>query len=190
MIRFWYLYLKEKYQDRIQLLLSDTDSYIYYLKAKKDEDPYEDMFDPENRHLFDLSEFDPQDPVFGKFYNDENKKELGKFKVESAKDGAIEKVIYLKPKMYSYKTSKNVTEVKAKGIPTRFVKRNYTYEDYVKVLETGCQTIVENTSIRSIRHQLYTTVTTKKGLNSFCGKRYMVDKYSSLAYGNKRIKLE
>jgi hypothetical protein len=189
MIRFWYLYLKEMYEDRVKLNMTDTDSFLYYLKAEPGEDPYEDMLKDENKHFFDMSEFDSKDPMFGKFYNDENKKALGKFKVVNAADGAIEKSVFLKPKMYSYITSKNVLELKAKGLPTRYVKNNYTFQDYLDVLKKGIETSCTHTSIRTVRHQLYTAVTTKRGLNNFCGKRYLIDDENSLAYGNKRIKL-
>eukprot|EP01043_Picozoa_sp_COSAG02_P110894 COSAG02_NODE_47032_length_344_cov_0.726531_1_plen_114_part_11 len=53
MYRFHYDYIKNKYGDRAQLLMTDTDSLMYHIKT---EDFYEDM--KKDSHKYDMSNFD------------------------------------------------------------------------------------------------------------------------------------
>ena len=55
MYKFWYDYLKVKYGDKINLLYTDTDSFLLEIFT---DDVYEDM--KNNDHLFDFSEY-PKD---------------------------------------------------------------------------------------------------------------------------------
>ena len=97
---FWYNVLKPKYGERIKLILSDTDSFIYGVYTN---DAYEDMY--QIRHLLDLSGYNQNTPL-GKFYDSSNRKVPGKFSDEKPQE-IIREVIALKPKMYSLLTKKN-----------------------------------------------------------------------------------
>ena len=81
MYDFHYNYIKEKYGPRAKLLMTDTDSLIYEIKA---DDFYKDIVhDIESR--FDTSEFDKNHPAindFG-FKVGVNKKVIGMFKDEA-----------------------------------------------------------------------------------------------------------
>ena len=70
MYKFWYDYLKVKYDDNVNLIDSDTDSFILEIFA---DDIYEDM--KNNNHLFDFSEYHKDHNC----YNVKNKKKLGIF---------------------------------------------------------------------------------------------------------------
>ena len=76
MYKFWYDYIKPKYEDRAKLCYTDTDSLIIRIIAK---DVFEDIVD-DVRKWFDTSNFDENDkrplPI-GK-----NKKIIGLFKDE------------------------------------------------------------------------------------------------------------
>ena len=110
MYDFHYNYIKKKYPDS-QLLFTDTDSLFYHIKTEKD--IYEEFW--VDRELFDNSDY----PKSSKFFFNENKKVIGKFKDETAGKPILE-FVGLKSKMYSYK--KNV------------VKKEIKHQDYLDVL--------------------------------------------------------
>ena len=71
MYKFWYAHLKQKYNDKIQLIYTDTDSFVIEFKTN---DICKDMFE----NIYDFSEYPTDHPN----YNIDNKKVLGKFKDE------------------------------------------------------------------------------------------------------------
>ena len=68
MNHFWYDVLEEKYEDRIKLLLSDTDSFIYSVYTN---DAYSDLYDV--REYMDLSGYSTDSPL-KKYHNSQNRK--------------------------------------------------------------------------------------------------------------------
>ena len=97
MYKFWYNYLKVKYDDNVNLLYSDTDSFVLEVST---DDVYEDM--KNDNHLFDFSEYQKDH----KCYNVKNKKKFGIFKDEL--NGKImTEFSSLKPKMYSFEFIEN-----------------------------------------------------------------------------------
>ena len=101
MYEFWYDHLKEKYNDKIQLIYTDTDSFVIEINT---DDIYKDMF--ENIHLYDFSEYPTDHPN----YSLTNKKLLGKFKDE-LNSKLITVFCALEPKMYSYKYINNYKDM-------------------------------------------------------------------------------
>ena len=92
MYQFWYDHLKNKYNNNVELVYTDTDSSIIYVET---DDIYKDML--ENKNLYDFSEYTINHPN----YDITNKKVLGKFKDE-LNSQIITEFIGLKPKMYSF----------------------------------------------------------------------------------------
>ena len=92
MYQFWYDHLKNKYNNNVELIYTDTDSFIIQVET---DDIYKDML--ENKNLYDFSEY----PINHPNYDITNKKVLGKFKDEM-KSLIITEFIGLKPKMYSF----------------------------------------------------------------------------------------
>ena len=92
MYKFWYDYLKVKYGNDVNLIYTDTDSFVLEIFT---DDVYEDM--KNDNHLFDFSQ------NIQKIINVmmlKNKKKLGIFKDEL--NGKImTEFSCLKPKMYS-----------------------------------------------------------------------------------------
>ena len=74
MYEFWYGYLKPKYGDRIKLCHTDTDNFIFFIKA---EDFYEDIADHVQKR-FDTLNYGVDRPLPTK----KNKKVIGLMKDE------------------------------------------------------------------------------------------------------------
>ena len=109
MYEFWYDHLKDKYNDKVELIYTDTDSFIIEVQTN---DIYKDMY--ENKNLYDFSEYPKNHPNFDM----SNKKVLGKFKDE-LNSKIITEFITLKPKMYSFEYIDNAlikNENKCKGV--------------------------------------------------------------------------
>ena len=92
MYQFWYDHLKNKYNNKVELKYTDTDSFIFQVET---ENIYKDML--ENKNLYDFSNY----PINHPNYDTTNKKVLGKFKDE-LNSLIITEFIGLKPKMYSF----------------------------------------------------------------------------------------
>ena len=109
MYQFWYDDLKNKYNDKVELIYTDTDSFIIEVETN---DIYNDMY--ENKNQYDFSEYPKNQPNFDM----SNKKVLGKFKDE-LNSKIITEFIALKPKVYSFEFIDNTltkNESKCKGI--------------------------------------------------------------------------
>ena len=91
MYDFHYNFIKKKYGERARLLFTDTDSLCYHILT---DDVYEDLYN--HKDMFDNSDYSKS----SKFYFDENKKVIGKFKDEAA-GNPITSFVGLKSKMYS-----------------------------------------------------------------------------------------
>ena len=199
---FWYNTLKPMYGDRIKLLLSDTDSFIYGVET---EDGYKDL--DGIRHRMDLSGYDRNTPL-GKYHDPKNKKVPGMFSDERPTE-VIKEVIALKPKMYSLLTRKLIcenkehrncgggctvgTSITAKGI-TKAAQKSITHEHYRECLEfrndptSKGNTISTVRTIRSYGHALYSISIQKRGLSAYDDKKYVKDNgIETLSYGHFRI---
>ena len=104
--------LLENFDD--ELLFTDTDCLAYEIKSA---DVYEEFF--KHKHLFDFSNF----PKESKFFDETNKKVIGKMKDEFGGVIVIE-FVGLKSKMYSMKKidGKECNTAKGVGIATEFNK--------------------------------------------------------------------
>jgi hypothetical protein len=84
--------MKPKYGDNIQLLMSDTDSFVYQIQT---EDFYEVM--KGMKEHYDMSNYSKESGL----YDGENMKVIGKFKDESP-DEVIECFVGIRSKCYSF----------------------------------------------------------------------------------------
>ena len=131
-----YNFIKAKYGEKATLLLTDTDSLCYVIKT---EDAYKDLI--EHKDMFDNSDY----PETSKFFFNDNKKVIGKFK-DKAAGNPITEVVALKPKMYTYETEmvrkkicgkmyllvNNITKnnKKAKGVKKYVVKKSIKHSNF------------------------------------------------------------
>ena len=193
---FWYDVLKPKYGNKIKLILSDTDSFIYGVFTK---DGYEDLYSL--RDLMDFSGYVKGTPL-AIFHDPANKKVPGKFSDEKPTE-IINEVIALKPKMYSVMTKQllvkcekphNCTSscfighsVTAKWI-TKTAQRKIRHEDFRKVLSTQCTTVTKSQTIRTFGNKIYSVVVQKRGLSGFDDKKFILDNgISTLSYGHEKL---
>jgi hypothetical protein len=181
MYDFHYGFIKNKYGNKAKLLFTDTDSLCYEIETK---DVYQDMYD--NKEMFDLS--DITSDRFKKFYDDTNKKVIGKFKPEYV-NNIIEEFIGLRSKMYSIKFDDGEECKKAKGIVRSVTVKDIKHEMYRTTLETGGKLYSKMNAIRSIKHQLYTVEMNKVSLSAYDDKRWINnDGISSYAYGHYKTR--
>ena len=177
MYDFHYNYIKKKYGAKANLLFTDTDSLNYEIQT---DDAYQDFFNDKDK--FDFSEYDKS----SKFFDETNKKVIGKFKDEAC-GKPITDFVGLKSKMYSY-TKLNNKEVKtAKGNRRCVVKKDIKHEDYKNTLFNKMQ--MHHKMKRSDKHQLGSYEINKVSLSCFDDKRHILeDGINSYAYGHYNIK--
>ena len=128
MYKFWYDYLKPKYQDKVKLCYMDTDSFIIYLET---EDFYEDIANDIDE-WFDFSKYTDQEKW--QFSIGINKKEIGKIKDELNGYILIE-FIALRGKTYMLKWLKDEQghtseDKKAKGTKKCVIKQSLKFDSY------------------------------------------------------------
>ena len=113
-----YNYFKENYD--ATLLFSDTDSLVYEIKGV--DDIYEKIYADKN--LFDFSNYSEG----WRFYDNSNKKVIGKMKDELG-GVVIPEFVGLKSKMYSLITVDDEEKIKAKGVNKKLGLRHSEFLD-------------------------------------------------------------
>ena len=182
MYDFHYNFIKEKYGDRAKLLFTDTDSLCYHIQT---DDVYEDLYN--HKDMFDNNNYSKS----SKFYFDENKKVIGKFKDEAA-GNPITSFIGLKSKMYSYEVELPSGEIKnnkaCKGISKNVVKRDIDHKDYLSTLQNKTIQNHKMKTIRSNYHEVSSYEINKISPSCYDDKRYILDDgITSYAYGHVKI---
>ena len=81
-------------QENIRLHYMDTDSFVLSVNKKN--------FIKDLRNLEDIFDFSNLDENH-KLFSNKNKKEIGKFKIETAKNIWIDEFVCLRSKMYAFK---------------------------------------------------------------------------------------
>ena len=177
MYNFYYKVLKNKYQDRLNLLFTDTDSLCVSIET---DDVYQDM--SEMQQEFDCSDYPEDHPL----HSTTNKKVLGKFKDEMNGD-IIEKFVGLRSKKYSILwTGGNVRT--CKGISKSVNKLVHKHEMYKECLFNTSTRVDSVVRIGSVDHNLYTIQTNKISLSPFDDKRHVLDdKIQTFTYGHYKL---
>ena len=174
MYQFWYDHLKNKYNDKVELVYTDTDSLIIQVET---DNIYKDMF--EDKNLYDFSEY----PINHPNYDITNKKVLGKFKDEM-KSLVITEFIGLKPKMYSFNYIGNdnieVNKNTHKGVKESI---SLKHDEYKRSLYKEELIYKEFYNLQLNKQNIYLDKIKKIALNPFESKRYWIDNINSLPYG-------
>ena len=127
MYKFWYDYVKPKYQNKAKLCYKNTDSFIIHIKT---EDFYEDIADDVEK-WFDTSNYD--DDIDRPLPQVMNKKKIGLFKCELG--GKIMKeFVGLRAKRYAYLMDYDSEKKKAKGTKKCVIKRMLRLKNYIKIV--------------------------------------------------------
>ena len=156
--QFHYDYVLKTF-DNVKLLLTDTDSLVYEIKGCN---VYEQCF--KNKELFDFSGYS-KDSVY---FDDSNKKELGKIKHEF-NENKIDEFVGLKSKMYSL-ISNDWEMNKAKGVDLML-----KHKEYVDVLFNKKVLRHKMKRILSEKHNIDSYVLNKISLSRYDDKRYILD---------------
>ena len=137
MFDFHYNYIKKKYGDKAEFLMTDTDSLMYLIQA---DDVYYDI-KKDVKKKFDTSNFPDVHPSGIK--TGVNEKVVGVFKNEAAAN-TITHFVGLSSKLYAYliemlygkygklKEPEEEEIRKAKGVKKNVIKKSLTFEDYKK----------------------------------------------------------
>ena len=178
MYKFYYDYLKPKYQDKCSLLFTDTDSLCCQIETA---DLYRDM--GEAMDNFDTSNFEPDHPLYSK----KNQRILGKMKSETGSTPPLE-FVGLRAKTCSL-SSGNKSQKEVKGIKKNYVRKNVQHQSFVNILRnTASTTQAKFRLFKSTNHVLNTIEMTKLCLSAFDDKRYILDDgISTLAYGHYSV---
>ena len=181
--KFWYDYIKPKYEDTAKLCYTDTDSFIIHLIT---EDFFVDISDDVER-WFDTSNYDENDkrplPI-GK-----NKKVIGLFKDELG--GRIMKEFCaLRAKTYSYLMDDNSEVKKSKGTKKCVIKRELMFENYKDCLFNDEAILKSQQRFKNDHHKVYTEEVNEIALSSDDDKRLQTFNYRvTYPYGTPAVKV-
>ncbi|XP_063835691.1 uncharacterized protein LOC135084888 isoform X1 [Ostrinia nubilalis] len=174
MYDFHYNFMKPKYGNKLKLLYTDTDSFIYQIYTKD----YYSEIRPYLAERFDTSNY-PEDNAL---YSQENKMKLGFFKDE-LKGDVVKEFVALRPKVYMIQ-SKNDFKRKAAGVPEAFSKK-FTMEDYKKCLREQKKDFREMFRIQPVGNDIYTQKVRKVALSpAYFNRQLLKDGINSLPFGH------
>ena len=177
MHEFHYDYVKPKWEDRVELLITDTDSLCYEIWT---DDVYEDIKNDVDK-WYDTSNYDKDHP--SGLYSGKNKKIIGYYKDECG-GKFIAEFVGLRAKSYSIEMADGKTEKKCKGIKKYVIKNHITQEDYKECLFSGESQLRTMNTIRSRQHDVGSERTNKMALSADDDKRIILeDGIRTLAYG-------
>ena len=164
MYEFHYDYIKPKYGEKIQLLMTDTDSLIYEIET---DDFYKDI-ENDIKTKFDTSAY-PADHKGVKLRT--NKKVIGMMKDETAGQ-EIAEYVGLRSKLYSNKMDDGKAEKRCKGIKKSVVKNTITHDDYKCALYAEEPTMRQMNVIRDLYRNspANTRYTQKRSTRPLCLK--------------------
>lgn len=184
MCEFHYQYMKPKYGDNVEVLYTDTDSFIYKILC---DDFYADMRD-------DILKYDTSDYAENNVYNMPrvNKKVLGVMKDEN-NGNCMTEFVGLRSKMYSVRVNhpdaSKRTIKKAKGVKNYVLKKSIEFEDYLSCVGTTANIFRDQNSIRSKNHIVYTIKQTKNVLSGADDKRHILsDGIRTLPHGHYSLR--
>ena len=201
MHEFWYDHLKEKCNDKIQLIYTDTDSFVIEVET---DDIYKDMY--EDGHLYDFSDYPKDHPNF----NLNNKKVYVIFK-DDLNGKIIPEFTADKPKMYSYEyidnyldMLKNCEHNEYKSIKSKIHSNEYIdnctilnknklkgikisvdlkHNEYKRSLHKE-ELIYKNFyNLQLNKQKIYLDENNKMSLNPFDSKSHWNDNINSVPYG-------
>jgi hypothetical protein len=183
MYHLHYNVFKNIYKHNIELLYTDTDSFIYSIKT---DDFYADI-KSHFKHLMDLSNFEENNEYFSEKTRNKNKKRIGCIKDELG-GKIIKEFCGLKSKLYSIIYDNDKIKTTAKGLQRAVLKKFVNHNHYKSVIEKNNLYYLNMKRIQSKNHQIGTLSIKKLIYSPIDDKRYLLeDGINSLAYGHKDI---
>ena len=148
----------------------DTDSFVLIVNTK---DIIEDL-----KNLEDIIDFSNLNENY-QLISNKNKKVIGKFKIETAKNIWNDEFICLRSKMYAFRCGDD-SKNKLKGV-SKSQSKNIKFEEYYNCLFVGkYQQECDNYIIRSINHEMYLQRVKKSTLSQFDDKRCYINNIESI----------
>lgn len=180
MYSFYYDVLKEKYEDNVSLLYTDTDSFLI---SFRNVNFFDEISKLPLKQYIDTSNFDKDHPL----YSEELKSKLGFLKNEVG-SRAIREMIALQPKCYSVLIEDDENpKSTAKGVclaKQRLLSHNKynAVHSQTKVIEK-----IKTFNIRKHKNKLFITKQIKTALTKIDNKRYWLDSVKSYGFGHPYI---
>ena len=179
MYNFHYNYMKKKFNNKLTMLYTDTDSFIYEIATH--DDFYDEM---KNNSLFDTSNYALDNvykiPLL-------NKQKLGAFKDENCGNIMVE-FVGLRSKSYALRVDNGKIIKKAKGVTRCTVKDQLTFQNYLECLQQNSIKYCQMTIFKSINHNIFTQKVNKSSLSASDDKRFLIkDSNETYAWGHYRI---
>jgi hypothetical protein len=161
-----------------EVLMSDTDSFVLAIETKGKKNNLRKI-----KHIIDFSNY----PSDSKYYNDDNKNELGFWKDE-LQGKTIREFCGLRSKTYAFlisdKDNKVILQSKCKGI-TKSYRKKIEFSSYKKCVKSFDKVCVTQFQIRSKNHAVVTAKVRKLAFSSFDDKRFLLScGVHSLGYGS------
>ena len=163
MYDWYYNTLKRTYDRNCTLLYTDTDSLLVDLKTP---DVYADMESVKTH--YDFSDYPKDHPPF----SEQNKKVIGKFKVECS-GIPIAEYVGLRPKMYSILRIEEQLIKKAKGVKKYVITKQIKFANYKDALFNQKTYSHEMNMLRSQKVQIYGLTINKTTLSPLDTKRWI-----------------
>jgi len=174
-----YKLFKDYYQDKINLIYTDTDSLIYEIKTDKYNEDLANYFAP----IMDFSNFDKNHPLF----SEKNKKLIGYLKSEYG-EKIMNEFVGLKSKLYSILYDEKSNKKTAKGLQKTILNKYINHEQYRNVILSNKLFSSSMNRIQSKEHHLQTIELTKLIFQPFDDKRYILeDGINTIPFGHYSI---
>lgn len=180
-----YYSIKEQLAGRVELLYCDTDAVSIKLDT---EDYLADLKSViiDGEEIMDFS-YLPNKPEFSNYKSDKYKGKPGKLKSETNEILILE-AVFLKKKCYSFLLDclEYIEKNKLKGLPACFLL-DYCFQTYKDTLFKGSVTKIKIHMMRSLKLVMYNIIQNRLAFNPICDSRFLCDRVTTLAFGNKRI---
>ena len=179
MYKIYYNMFKKYYNERLNLLYSDTDSFVFQIYTNDVEYDLKNVF----KNIMDFSNY-PKDHYC---FDESKKKAIGYVKVENA-EKHIQQFVGLKSKLYSILLNDKSEKRTAKGLNKSVLKNNVTHNHYVNVIENMTSYVSKMRRIQSQDHELKTIELQKHIFTAMDDKRFILDDgVSTLPFGHYKL---
>jgi len=167
---------------KCEVIMSDTDSLVLSVQTDKETNNLEKIKD-----IIDFSNY----PTESKYFNEDNKNELGFWKDE-LQGKVMTEFCGLRSKTYAFlikdKEKEHVLHSKCKGI-TKSYRKKIEFSAYKKCVQSFAKVSITQFQIRSKSHKVITAKINKAAFSSFDDKRFLMNcGVHSLGYGSCLIK--
>jgi hypothetical protein len=176
MQRMFYCEIQPRMENQVQMLMTDTDSFLMIVEKKSPDEVVQAMYD-----MMDCSNYKEDHPL----YDVSKKFQVGYLKNEVPHSNIL-KFVGLRAKTYCFLTSQDKLEARAKGV-AHAAKRKITFDNFYSCLTDVKQFKLTQTSIQCKNHIANLIQGERVAFSSFDDKRYLLCNIHSVPYGSVLI---